>query len=204
MLLELRRRGLSKYSCPPSPRQTLSLSRLGRKQSQPTRGHLPHHHSLYPEKVVRLIDVMTLKEPTFTMRSNSWKTVKSIFEDPGIPRMPLGCAGRCQCRMGSVPRRPRWHHRHPTPENATVRVSNRTYFRGLDTKSRGISPADRQQGGARLGGLFGLLVVFPNSKPYAVQQNIKVFPWKIPAVALQNIIGKYGAIPSSTLPPNML
>jgi len=41
---------------------------------------------VYPQKVVRLIDVLVLGKSAFITASNSGKTLKSIFEDPDIPK----------------------------------------------------------------------------------------------------------------------
>jgi exonuclease 3'-5' domain-containing protein 1 len=41
---------------------------------------------IYPQRVVRLIDVFVLGKPAFTMASNNGKTLKSILEDPDIPK----------------------------------------------------------------------------------------------------------------------
>lgn len=86
---------------------------------------------LYPEKAVHLLDVMTLKDLTFTVASNSGKTLKSIFEDPDIPKCiwdvrndadalwalyHVGLAGVTDIQL---------------LENAT-RVGDKTYVHGLD------------------------------------------------------------------------
>jgi len=49
---------------------------------------------------------------------------------------------------------------------------------------------------------FRLIMGFPNPKPRNIEKDVKVFPWKVLATALNKIIGKYSASPSSTLPPN--
>ena len=41
---------------------------------------------LYPQKIVRLIDVMTLKELAFTVAADNGRTLKSVFESPKIPK----------------------------------------------------------------------------------------------------------------------
>ena len=41
---------------------------------------------IYPQRVVRLIDVFVLGKPAFTTASNNGKTLKSILEDPDIPK----------------------------------------------------------------------------------------------------------------------
>lgn len=41
---------------------------------------------IYPQRVVRLIDVFVLGKSAFTTASNNGKTLKSIFEDPDIPK----------------------------------------------------------------------------------------------------------------------
>ena len=41
---------------------------------------------IYPQRVVRLIDVLVLGNAAFTTASNNGKTLKSILEDPDIPK----------------------------------------------------------------------------------------------------------------------
>jgi len=41
---------------------------------------------VYPQRVVRLIDVLTLGESAFSTISSSGKTLKTILEDPGITK----------------------------------------------------------------------------------------------------------------------
>jgi len=41
---------------------------------------------IHPQHVVRLIDILVLGESAFTTASNNGKTLKSIFEDPNIPK----------------------------------------------------------------------------------------------------------------------
>lgn len=41
---------------------------------------------IHPQNVVRLIDILVLGESAFTTVSNNGKTLKSIFEDPNIPK----------------------------------------------------------------------------------------------------------------------
>ncbi|GAB7359042.1 hypothetical protein MBLNU230_g5114t1 [Neophaeotheca triangularis] len=45
---------------------------------------------------------------------------------------------------------------------------------------------------------FKLIMGFPNPKPRNIEKDVKVFPWRILAVALKKIIGKYSASYSST------
>ena len=41
---------------------------------------------IYPQRVVRIIDVLVLGKLAFTTASNNGKTLKSILEDPDIPK----------------------------------------------------------------------------------------------------------------------
>ena len=41
---------------------------------------------IHPQRVVRLIDILVLGKSAFTTASNNGKTLKSIFEDPDIPK----------------------------------------------------------------------------------------------------------------------
>jgi hypothetical protein len=41
---------------------------------------------IHPRRVVRLIDVSVLGKTAFTTASNNGKTLKSILEDPDIPK----------------------------------------------------------------------------------------------------------------------
>jgi exonuclease 3'-5' domain-containing protein 1 len=41
---------------------------------------------IYPQRVVRLIDVLVLGKLAFTTVSNNGQTLKSILEDPDIPK----------------------------------------------------------------------------------------------------------------------
>ena len=38
---------------------------------------------------------------------------------------------------------------------------------------------------------FKIIMGFPNPKPRNIEKDVKVFPWKILALALKKIIGKY-------------
>lgn len=44
---------------------------------------------------------------------------------------------------------------------------------------------------------FKLIMGFPNPKPRNIEKDVKVFPWRILAVALKKIIGKYASHPMS-------
>jgi hypothetical protein len=49
---------------------------------------------------------------------------------------------------------------------------------------------------------FKLIMAFGNPKPRNIEKDVKVFPWKVLGTALNKIIGKYSASPSSTVPPS--
>jgi exonuclease 3'-5' domain-containing protein 1 len=85
---------------------------------------------VYPENVVRLVDVAVLGNQAFTVTSDSGKTLKSILEDPNIPKFlwdvrndadalwalyRVGLAGVTDVQL---------------LENAT-RFGDKTYLRGL-------------------------------------------------------------------------
>jgi exonuclease 3'-5' domain-containing protein 1 len=86
---------------------------------------------IHPQNVVRLIDVLVLGKQAFTTASNDGKTLKSILEDPGIPKYiwdvrndadalwalyHVGLAGVIDIQL---------------LENAS-RAGDKTYIRGLD------------------------------------------------------------------------
>ncbi|KAI0379654.1 ribonuclease H-like domain-containing protein [Hypomontagnella monticulosa] len=86
---------------------------------------------LHPQKIVRVIDVISLGEASFTTTSKDGKSLKSIFEDPDIPKClwdvrndadalwahyKVGLAGVVDIQL---------------LENAS-RAGEKTYLRGLD------------------------------------------------------------------------
>jgi exonuclease 3'-5' domain-containing protein 1 len=86
---------------------------------------------IHPQKVVRLIDVLVLGKSAFTTASNSGKTLKSIFEDPDIPK----CLWDVRNDADAL-----WALYHVSLagvtdiqllENAS-RTGDKTYVRGLD------------------------------------------------------------------------
>jgi exonuclease 3'-5' domain-containing protein 1 len=86
---------------------------------------------IYPQRVMRLIDVIVLGEQAFTTASNNGKTLKSILEDPDIPK----CAWDVRNDADAL-----WALYHvglagvtdiQLLENAS-RAGDKTYIRGLD------------------------------------------------------------------------
>lgn len=57
-------------------------------------------------------------------------------------------------------------------------------FRPL-TVAKGKSDSER---------FFKIIMDFPNPKPRNIEKDVKVFPWKILAMALKKIIGKYVSV----------
>ena len=86
---------------------------------------------IYPQKVVRLIDICVLRASAFTTAAKDGRTLKSIFEDPDIPK----CAWDVRNDADAL-----WSLFHvglagvtdiQLLENA-ARIGDKTYIRGLD------------------------------------------------------------------------
>ena len=86
---------------------------------------------IYPQRLVRLIDIFVLGKPAFTTASKNGKTLKSILEDPDIPKCAWGVRNDADalwalyhvCLAGVTDIQ--------LLENAS-RAGDKTYIRGLD------------------------------------------------------------------------
>ena len=61
---------------------------------------------IHPQRVVRLIDVLVLGKSAFTAASNNGKTLKSIFEDPDIPKCAWDVRNDADALWAATERRP--------------------------------------------------------------------------------------------------
>ncbi|KAI0173136.1 hypothetical protein GGR52DRAFT_590314 [Hypoxylon sp. FL1284] len=82
------------------------------------------------------------------------------------------------------------------PGRFTVEEKNR-----IRRNLEGFRPLTVSKAKADSEEFFKVIMGFPNPKPRNIEKDVKVFPWKILDPALQKIISKYSASPSSTLPP---